>query len=87
MVYYEFTFHIFFQASDINWGWKTNFAYSVKQTKSENPEYKNQEGEWVNARFTSEDATYEEWYYIVDGKIQTWQQAKRLKAKRMPLKK
>ena len=50
-------------------------------------EYKNQEGEWVNARFTSEDATYEEWYYIVDGKIQTWQQAKRLKAKRMPLKK
>jgi len=41
----------------------------------------------VNARFTSEDATYEEWYYIVDGKIQTWQQAKRLKAKRMPLKK
>ena len=76
-----------FQATDINWGWKTNFAYSVKQTKSENPEYKNQEGEWVNARFTSEDATYEEWYYIVDGKIQTWQQAKRLKAKRMPLKK
>ena len=26
----------------------------VKQTKSKNPEYKNQEGEWVNARFTSE---------------------------------
>ena len=76
-----------FQASNSNWGWKTNFAYSVKQTKSENPEYKNQEGEWVNARFTSEDGTYEEWYYIIDGKIQTWQQAKRLKAKRMPLKK
>ena len=76
-----------FQASNSNWGWKTNYAYSVKQTKSENPEYKNQEGEWVNARFTSEDATYEEWYYIVDGKIQTWQQAKRLKAKRMALKK
>ena len=46
-----------------------------------------QEGEWVNARFTSEDGTYEERYYIVDGRIQTWQQAKRLKAKRMPLKK
>jgi len=76
-----------FQTNNVNWGWKTNYAYSVKQTKSENPEYKNQEGEWVNARFTSEDATYEEWYYIVDGKIQTWQQAKRLKAKRMPLKK
>ncbi len=25
--------------------------------------------------------------YIVDGKTQTWQQAKRLKAKRIPLKK
>ena len=46
-----------------------------------------QEGKWVNARFTSEDTTHEEWYYIVDGKIQTWQQAKRLKAKRMLLKK
>ena len=47
----------------------------------------NQEGEWVNIRFTTEKATYEEWYYIVDGKNQTWQQAKMLKAKGMPLKK
>ena len=46
-----------------------------------------QEGEWVNAKFTSKDGMYEERYYIVDGKIQTWQQAKRLKAKRLPLKK
>ena len=46
-----------------------------------------QEGERVNARFTSEEANYEEWYYIIDGKNQTGQQAKRLKAKRMPLKK
>ena len=48
-----------FLASNSNWGWKTNFAFAVKQSKSENPEYKNQEGDWVNARFTSEDATYD----------------------------
>ena len=35
-----------------------------------------QEGEWMNARFTSEDTTYEERYYIVNGIIKTWQQAK-----------
>ena len=41
----------------------------------------------MNARFTSEEANYEEWYYITVGKNQTGQQAKRLKAKRMLLKK
>ena len=34
------------------WGWVTNFAFSVKPTKSETGDYANENGEWVCERFT-----------------------------------
>ena len=73
------------------WGWTTNFAFSVKPSGSDDPEltntlnYKSEvwlndqvEGEWVNARFTGNNGTvYEEWYQIADGKLISWSSAKR----------
>ena len=38
----------------------------------------NDDGEWVSARFTTaSDEIYEEWYYIIDGKLSWWGSAKR----------
>ena len=63
---------------DEEWGWVTNFAFSVKPTKSEDGEYANENGEWVCARFTGANGdVYEEWYQIVDGKLAMWSSAKR----------
>ena len=60
------------------WGWTTNFAFSVKPSASDDPELTNTQGEWVNARFTGNDGTvYEEWYQIADGKLINWSSAKR----------
>ena len=61
-----------------DWGWTTNFAYSVKPSASDDPENTNTQGEWINARFTGADkAVYEEWYQFVDGKLINWSSAKR----------
>ena len=55
-----------------------NFGFSVKVSESENEEQWNDDGEWVSARFTTAaDEVYEEWYYIVDGKLSWWGSAKR----------
>ena len=63
---------------DEEWGWVTNFAFSVKPTKSEDGGYANENGEWVCARFTGANGdVYEEWYQIVDGKLAMWSSAKR----------
>ena len=63
---------------DEEWGWVTNFAFSVKPTKSEDGDYANENGEWVCARFTDANGdVYEEWYQIVDGKLAMWSSAKR----------
>jgi len=63
---------------DEEWGWVTNFAFSVKPTKSEDGDYANENGEWVCARFTGANGdVYEEWYQIVDGKLAMWSSAKR----------
>ena len=60
------------------WGWTTNFAFSVKPTKSETGDYPNEIGEWVNARFTAVNGdVYEEWYQISEGKLISWSSAKR----------
>jgi len=60
------------------WGWVTNFAFSVKPTKSEDGDYANENGEWVCARFTGSNGdVYEEWYQIVDGQLTMWSSAKR----------
>ena len=59
------------------WDWVMNFAFAVKVSESENEEW-NDDGEWVSARFTTaSDEIYEEWYYIVDGKLSWWGSAKR----------
>ena len=63
---------------DEEWGWVTNFAFSVKPTKSVDGDYANENGEWVCARFTGANGdVYEEWYQIVDGKLAMWSSAKR----------
>ena len=62
------------------WGWTTNFAFSVKPSASDDPAYvfPNTQGEWVNARFTEANGTvYEEWYQIADSKLISWSSAKR----------
>ena len=60
------------------WDWVMNFAFAVKVSKSDDPEEFNDDGEWVSARFTTaSDEIYEEWYYIVDGKLSWWGSAKR----------
>ena len=63
---------------DEEWGWVTNFAFSVKPTKSVDGDYANENGEWVCARFTGANGdVYEEWYQIVNGKLAMWSSAKR----------
>ncbi len=70
-----------------DWGWTTNFAYSVKPSASNDPENTNTQGEWVNARFTGADgAVYEEWYQFVEGKLINWSSAKRELTKSEELK-
>ena len=59
-----------------NWGWRTVYAFSVHPKGSDDPAADNQDGQWVNAQFESADATYIEWYHIVDGKLKAWYQAK-----------
>ncbi len=60
------------------WDWVMNFAFAVKVSESDDPEEFNDDGEWVSARFTTaSDEIYEEWYYIVDGKLSWWGSAKR----------
>lgn len=60
------------------WSWVMNFGFSVKVSESENEEQWNDDGEWVSARFTTAaDEVYEEWYYIVDGKLSWYGSAKR----------
>ena len=68
-------------ATNQDFGWKTNFAFSVKVTKGNNQD--NDDGEFVNARFTSQSdgVIYDEWYYIVDNKLKEWEQSKQGKPK------
>ena len=58
------------------WGWNTDYAFAAYPAGSEDPEAWNQEGEWVNAQFTSANGVYVEWYHIVDGKLNDWNQFK-----------
>ena len=68
-------------SNDQSFGWKTKFAFAVKVSKSDNQD--NDDGDYVNARFTSDsDGTvYDEWYYIVDGKLKSWEQSSQKKPK------
>ena len=51
---------------------------NMSDSESENEEQWNDDGEWVSARFTTAaDEVYEEWYYIVDGKLSWYGSAKR----------
>ena len=60
------------------WDWVMNFAFAVKVSESENEDLGNDDGEWVSARFTTaNDEVFEEWYYIIDGKLSWWGSAKR----------
>ena len=63
-------------ANQENWGWRTVYAFSVHPKGSDDPAADNQDGQWVNAQFESADATYIEWYHIVDGKLKAWYQAR-----------
>ena len=56
-------------------------CFAVKVSKSNNQD--NDDGDYVNARFTSDsDGTvYDEWYYIVDGKLKSWEQSSQKKPK------
>lgn len=68
-----------YQASlngDSPWGWETDYAFAAYPKGSDDPKATNQAGQWVNAQFTSADATYIEWYQFVDGKLKTWYQSK-----------
>ena len=58
------------------WAWKTVYAFSVHPKGSNDPEAENQSGQWVNAQFETADATYIEWYHIIDGKLIAWYQTK-----------
>ena len=58
------------------WSWKIDYAFSVHPKGSGDPKALNQEGQWVNAQFTSGDAIYIEWYQIVDRKLKMWYQSK-----------
>ncbi|MFL2576276.1 MAG: hypothetical protein ACJ0QD_03890 [Flavobacteriaceae bacterium] len=63
-------------ANNEDWGWKTDYAFAAYPDGAKDTEVANQKGQWVNAQFTSPDATYIEWYQFVDGKLITWYQAK-----------
>ena len=68
--------------------WTTDYKFSLATT-SDNDESTNvDEGDWVNAQFTQELESpvdgnvrnvYYEFYHIVDGKVVSWSQFKRLK--------
>ena len=62
--------------SGSEWGWNTDYAFAAYPAGSDDPEVWNQDGQWVNAQFTSADGRYVEWYHIVDGKLNAWNQAK-----------
>ena len=62
--------------------WNTDYAFSIAVTTGE--------GDWVNAQFTSthtnpdselEAEVFYEFYHIIDGKVQEWNQFKRTELK------
>ena len=57
----------------IEWGWTTDYAFSVKNTPTDNPKT-GDIGEWVLAEFTSEKFNTIEWYQFNDGKLINWYQ-------------
>ena len=57
----------------IEWGWSTDYAFSVKNTPTDNPR-PGDIGEWVLAEFTSETFNTIEWYQFNDGKLINWYQ-------------
>ena len=63
-----------------DWGWNTDYAFSVDLTPSK-------KGEWVNAGFTSildnpidsiDKKVYNDWYFFNEGKLELWYQSIRL---------
>ncbi len=52
------------------WEWTINYAFCIKPTNADR-------GEFVNARITGTSGVFEEWYQIADGKLISWEQAKR----------
>jgi len=72
--------HVKKQFGDQETNWTYDWAVAVDLSPGEG-------GEWVNAAFTSdvseikEDTSkihYNEWYYIVDGKIRFWRQSRQI---------
>ena len=68
------------KGNDFNWN--TDYAFSLAVTTGE--------GDWVNAQFTSthtnpdselEAEVFYEFYHIIDGKVQEWNQFKRTELK------
>ena len=55
------------------WGWTTDYAFSVKNTPTDNPKT-GDIGEWVLAEFTSEKFNTIEWYQFNEGKLINWYQ-------------
>tara|TARA_B110000438_G_scaffold163133_1_gene156161 strand:- start:1098 stop:1592 length:495 start_codon:yes stop_codon:yes gene_type:complete len=75
-----FVGHIKKQLGDQDASWTYDYAVAVDLAPGEG-------GDWVNAGFTSdvseskEDTSkifYNEWYYIVDGKIRYWSQSRQI---------
>ena len=62
--------------SGAEWGWTIDYAFPVYAAGSDDPDATNQNGEWINAQFTSAEGRYVEWYMIVDGKLSYFNQAK-----------
>ncbi len=57
----------------VEWGWTTDYAFSVKNTPTDNPK-PGDIGEWVLAEFTSEKFNTIEWYQFNEGKLINWYQ-------------
>ncbi len=60
-------------SSGTEWGWTTDYAFSVKNTPTENPK-PGDIGEWVLAEFTSKKFNTIEWYQFNGGKLINWYQ-------------
>ena len=76
----DFIEHVKKQLVDQEANWTYDWAVSVDLSPDKS-------GEWVNAAFTSdvsdtkEDTSkihYNEWYYVVDGKISFWRQSRQI---------
>ena len=62
----------------IDAAWLARDYDTMKSYIADDAKLYHDDGEWVSARFTTAaDEVYEEWYYIVDGKLSWYGSAKR----------